>query len=135
MLRGDDEAIVRWKSPAVHSYPVQMAAVEAPLRCSTSNPLAFKFQKHRYPNNVQAQSLIKLVNLARINFGKMPTSTSDADIIFNRANIALAKSQRLIASWLPPRTEEELRSAKSVEEIEREEEEMFKPMPELYDTL
>ena len=57
--------------------------------------------------------------------------TSEADLIFARANIALAKSQRLIASWLPPRTEEELRNAKSPEEIEREEEEIFKPMPEL----
>ncbi|MCJ1401497.1 hypothetical protein MMC11_004711 [Xylographa trunciseda] len=58
-------------------------------------------------------------------------TTSEADIIFNRANVALAKSQRLIASWLPPRTEEELRNAKSEEEIEREEQEMFAPVPEL----
>ena len=57
--------------------------------------------------------------------------TSEADLIFARANVALAKSQRLIASWLPPRTEEELRNAKTAEEIEREEEEIFKPMPEL----
>ncbi|MCJ1256579.1 hypothetical protein MMC24_004403 [Lignoscripta atroalba] len=64
----------------------------------------------------------------------MPTATSEADIIFNRANVALAKSQRLIASWLPPRTEEELRNVKSEEEIEREEEEMFAPVPELYTT-
>ena len=56
---------------------------------------------------------------------------SEADIIFNRANVALAKSQRLIASWLPPRTEEELRNVKSEEEIEREEQEMFAPVPEL----
>lgn len=60
------------------------------------------------------------------------TSTSDADIIFNRANVALAKSQRLIASWLPPRTEEELRAAKSPEEIEREEAELFAPIPEQF---
>ncbi|MCJ1243302.1 hypothetical protein MMC30_000499 [Trapelia coarctata] len=59
------------------------------------------------------------------------TSTSEADIIFNRANVALAKSQRLIASWLPPRTEEELRNAKTEEEIEREEAELFAPVPEL----
>lgn len=59
------------------------------------------------------------------------TSTSEADIIFNRANVALAKSQRLIASWLPPRTEEELRNAKSDEQIEKEEAELFTPVPEL----
>ncbi|MCJ1379817.1 hypothetical protein MMC17_002920 [Xylographa soralifera] len=58
-------------------------------------------------------------------------TTSEADIIFNRANVALAKSQRLIASWLPPRTEEELRNVKSEEEVEREEHEMFAPVPEL----
>ena len=59
------------------------------------------------------------------------TSTSEADVIFNRANVALAKSQRLIASWLPPRTEEELRNAKSDEQIEKEEAELFTPVPEL----
>ena len=57
--------------------------------------------------------------------------TSEADLIFARANVALAKSQRLIASWLPPRTEEELENSKTAEEIEKEEEELFKPMPEL----
>jgi hypothetical protein len=39
------------------------------------------------------------------------TSTKDAltqaDIIFNRTNVALARSQRLIASWLPPKPESE----------------------------
>ena len=62
----------------------------------------------------------------------MAATTREADLIFNRANVALARSQRLIASWLPPRTEEELRNAKSEEEIEKEEQELFKPMPELY---
>jgi hypothetical protein len=62
------------------------------------------------------------------------TSASEADIIFNRANVALAKSQRLIASWLPPPTEEELRTAKSPEEIEQEEAELFVPIPELFAT-
>ena len=57
---------------------------------------------------------------------------SEADIIFNRANVALAKSQRLVASWLPPRTEEEIKNTKSEEEIEREEQEMFTPVPEVY---
>ncbi|MCJ1281255.1 hypothetical protein MMC26_000573 [Xylographa opegraphella] len=62
----------------------------------------------------------------------MPAPTAnEADIIFNRANVALAKSQRLIASWLPPRTEEELRNAKSEAEVERDEQEMFAPVPEL----
>ena len=61
-----------------------------------------------------------------------PNETSEADIIFNRASVALAKSQRLIASWLPPPTSSELANAKSEEEIEREEQEIFTPVPELY---
>ncbi|KAI4186574.1 MAG: hypothetical protein L6R41_003390 [Letrouitia leprolyta] len=61
----------------------------------------------------------------------MAPQPSEADIIFNRANVALAKSQRLVASWLPPRTEEEIKNAKTEEEIEREEQELFTPVPEL----
>lgn len=62
----------------------------------------------------------------------MAPQPSEADIIFNRANVALAKSQRLVASWLPPRTEEEMRTAKTDEEIGKEEQELFTPVPELY---
>ena len=57
---------------------------------------------------------------------------SEADILFNRASIALAKSQRLIASWLPPPTHSELANTKSEEQIEKEEQEMFTPVPELF---
>jgi hypothetical protein len=56
---------------------------------------------------------------------------SEADIVFNRANVALATHQRLVASWLPPRSDAELANAKSQEQLEREEEEMFAPVPEL----
>lgn len=61
----------------------------------------------------------------------MSTTQSEADVIFNRANVALARSQRLIQSWLPPRTAEEIANTKSEEELQREEDEMFKPAPEL----
>lgn len=56
---------------------------------------------------------------------------TEADIIFNRANVALARSQALIDSWLPLKTAEELANTKSEEEIRKEEEEIFKPSPEL----
>jgi len=56
---------------------------------------------------------------------------SEADIVFNRANVALAKSQRLIASWLPQRTPEELANAKTEEELEKEDQDLFAPVPEL----
>lgn len=56
---------------------------------------------------------------------------SEADIIFNRANVALARSQRLIQSWLPPKSAEEIANAKSEEELLKEDEELFKPTPEL----
>ncbi|KIW08127.1 uncharacterized protein PV09_01061 [Verruconis gallopava] len=39
---------------------------------------------------------------------KKSSEPSEADVVFTRASVALAKSQRLIASWLPPKTQEEL---------------------------
>ena len=62
----------------------------------------------------------------------MSGSSVEADIIFNRASVALAKTQRLISTWLPPLTEEELRSAKTEEELETEEKEMFTAVPEVF---
>lgn len=62
----------------------------------------------------------------------MAPQPSEADILFNRANVALAKSQRLVASWLPPLTQEEIKNARTEEEIEKEEQELFTPVPELY---
>lgn len=63
----------------------------------------------------------------------MPISTDEPDIILNRINVALAQSQRLVASWLPPLTEEEdLRKVKSEEQLEQEEFATFTPTPELF---
>lgn len=62
----------------------------------------------------------------------LPSTSSEADVVCNRASVALAKSQRLIASWLPPPTASELASAKFQAEIEKEEQELFTPAPELY---
>jgi len=71
----------------------------------------------------------------QIDFPAMDKKGSEADVIFNRASVALAKSQRLIASWLPPKSEEERRNEKTEEEKEREEQEIFTPVPELYVSL
>ncbi|GAD94900.1 conserved hypothetical protein [Paecilomyces variotii No. 5] len=61
----------------------------------------------------------------------MTTSQSEADVIFNRANIALARSQRLVASWLPPKSDAELaEQTKSEEELQIEEDEIFTAVPE-----
>jgi Protein of unknown function (DUF3245) len=57
---------------------------------------------------------------------------SETDIIFNRASLALAKSQRLIASWLPPQSREGA-AAKTEEELDKEECDIFSSVPELYD--
>ena len=62
----------------------------------------------------------------------MDKKGSEADVIFNRASVALAKSQRLIASWLPPRSEEERMNEKTEEQLEQEERDIFAPVPELY---
>ena len=57
---------------------------------------------------------------------------SEADIVFNRASLALAKSQRLIASWLPPKPPQETAARKTEEELEKKESELFSPAPESY---
>jgi hypothetical protein len=62
---------------------------------------------------------------------KSPTS-NEADIIFNRANVALARSQRLVASWLPAKSADELAqdSSRSEEDLQKLEDEIFTPVPE-----
>lgn len=57
---------------------------------------------------------------------------SQADVIFNRASLALAKSQQLIASWLPPKQGEELKAPDSTEAVDEDDKEIFTPTPELY---
>lgn len=58
------------------------------------------------------------------------SSKNESDIILNRASVALARSQRLVASWLPEKTPDELANAKSEEELQREEDEIFTAVPE-----
>ena len=62
----------------------------------------------------------------------MSLSKSESDVILNRANVALARSQRLVSSWLPAQTDDELTSAKTEEELQREEAEIFTTVPETY---
>ncbi|KAI9840302.1 MAG: hypothetical protein M1837_001789 [Sclerophora amabilis] len=57
------------------------------------------------------------------------TAAKDADVLQNKVNLFLANQQRLLASWLPPRTPEETANLKSREELEKEEEEIFTPVP------
>lgn len=56
---------------------------------------------------------------------------TEADVIFNRANVALARSQRLVQSWLPTNTSQETLPQKTEQELLKEDEELFKPTPEL----
>jgi len=58
----------------------------------------------------------------------MASAVNDADVLFNRANVALAKSQRLIASWLGESSNED--TAASHVNGEKEDEE-FEYEPEL----
>ncbi|KAF1812788.1 hypothetical protein P152DRAFT_326192 [Eremomyces bilateralis CBS 781.70] len=62
---------------------------------------------------------------------KMSKPPSEADIIFNKVNVALAKQQRLVSSWLPAPTPAELAKRKTEEELEKEDHELFKSTPEL----
>jgi len=54
---------------------------------------------------------------------------NEADVIFNRANLALARSQRLIQSWLGPAPTSDT-AEKTEEVLEKEDQELFKPEPE-----
>ncbi|KAL3487757.1 hypothetical protein BJX62DRAFT_187560 [Aspergillus germanicus] len=63
----------------------------------------------------------------------MSLSKSETDIILNKANIALARSQRLVASWLPVQqtsAEQDLSNAKTDEDLQRAEDEVFTAVPE-----
>ena len=71
-----------------------------------------------------------------------PASTADAapppdlDALLNRANLALARSRRLVASWLPT-PESALDGAEAeadcaTHDDEADDDAMFEPMPELY---
>ncbi|GMF79180.1 unnamed protein product [Aspergillus oryzae] len=53
----------------------------------------------------------------------MSLSKTETDVILNKANVALARSQRLVASWLPPKTQEEQANTKSEEALQQEEDE------------
>lgn len=56
----------------------------------------------------------------------------DPETIFARANLALARSQRLVASWLPSPTADELANEPSEEELQKQEEDIFVAVPEKY---
>ncbi|KAJ6175287.1 hypothetical protein N7485_005092 [Penicillium canescens] len=60
----------------------------------------------------------------------MSLSKSESDVILNRANVALSRSQRLVASWLPQQPSDELANTKTDEELQREENEIFTAVPE-----
>ncbi|KAL6229522.1 hypothetical protein BDW75DRAFT_97430 [Aspergillus navahoensis] len=60
----------------------------------------------------------------------MSLTKADTDIILNKANIALARSQRLVASWLPAAPATDETNAKTDAELQREEEEIFTAVPE-----
>lgn len=60
----------------------------------------------------------------------MSLSKTETDVILNKANVALARSQRLVASWLPPKTQEEQANTKSEEALQQEEDEVFTAVPE-----
>lgn len=88
----------------------------------------------RFPAEVLATLLFNLLrphcrSTVTSLLPQMAASNPEAELIFNRANVALARSQRLIASWLP-QTPEPTANTKSEEELKREEDEMFTPVPE-----
>ena len=63
-----------------------------------------------------------------------PMTSTDGDVLQNKLNMLFASRQRLLETWLPPRGAEELANAKSTDELEREEEAIFRPIPTTYDS-
>ena len=61
----------------------------------------------------------------------MSVATGEGEIALNKVNLALERSRRLLNSWLPPASDPSDRPRTDAE-IEQEEAEIFKPMPELY---
>ncbi|KAF3939691.1 hypothetical protein ABW19_dt0206246 [Dactylella cylindrospora] len=67
----------------------------------------------------------------------MPTSTSNSPlkksldplVLQNKLAVSLAQKRKLISSWLPPSTADELANGKSVEEIAAEDEEIWRSRP------
>ena len=60
------------------------------------------------------------------------SNPSEIDIWFNRASVALARSERIASGLLPPPSESELRNTKTEEQIRKEEQEIFTVAPDLY---
>lgn len=62
---------------------------------------------------------------------------SETNIILNKANIALSRSQRLVASWLPPppsssESKSDHPDPKTDAQLQKEEDEVFTAVPERY---
>jgi hypothetical protein len=85
--------------------------------------------RKKFPIRLQSAQPIVIYNIHDTN---MSISKSETDIILNKAHVALARSQRLVASWLPPPTDEEKACVKTEEELQREEDEIFTAVPETY---
>ena len=57
---------------------------------------------------------------------------NEIDVTINRTNVALARSQRLVASWLPSSPDERSEREEEKKEEEEEENKIFVPVPERY---
>lgn len=68
---------------------------------------------------------IKLKSMSTSNDASHEAPAVDADVILNRLNVALARSQKLINSWLPPKPPQDLDAQDANSDSED-----FKPMTE-----
>ncbi|KAH7045964.1 hypothetical protein B0J12DRAFT_701101 [Macrophomina phaseolina] len=57
----------------------------------------------------------------------MPAAVRPEDVAFNRVSVALARSQSLVASWLPPRPAEDAAAQRTSEQLHHEETALFTP--------
>lgn len=97
---------------------LSQAAAKAP---SLDRPhVKVKFQRH---TSLKHFTFSAIMSAPRDS--PMAGTINDADVMLNRINVALARSQRLISSWAPPKPVEEQDAGP-----QDEDEEYFKPMTE-----
>lgn len=72
---------------------------------------------------------IKHHRAAHTKFPMLAPTAVSGDAIQAGINVSVAQSRRLVSSWLPPPTPEEIASQKTDEQLAKEDAELFTPTP------
>jgi uncharacterized protein DUF3245 len=102
-------------------------AVEVQHQASQNGPNSATNHSPVFPISNVATPTLSTCNIFAMPKSKPPT---DADIIYNRTSLLLARNQRLLSSWLPPPSSEELANQKNTDGLKDDEDELFTPTSE-----